>query len=67
MSTVILEAGLMRHDRLNFHPLENIATTTIGRDDFLAFLRATGHEPRIVAAAGCLRSGHWNSTACFAP
>ena len=49
---VLLEAGLMRHDRLNFHPLENIATTTIGREDFLAFLRASGHEPRIVAAAG---------------
>lgn len=49
---VLLEAGLMRHEMLNFHPLENIATTTIGRGDFLTFLRASGHEPRIVAAAG---------------
>ena len=48
----LIEAGLMAHDRLNFHPLENTATTTIGREDFFAFLRATGHEPRIVALAG---------------
>jgi Ala-tRNA(Pro) deacylase len=45
---IILDSGLMRHDRLNFHPLENTATTTIRRDDLLAFLRHTGHEPRIV-------------------
>ena len=50
--TVVLDRDLMRHDRLNCHPLENTATTTIGRDDLLAFLRATGHEPRIVAVAG---------------
>ena len=50
--TVILEAGLMRHESVNFHPLENTATTNIARDDLLAFLRATGHEPRIVALAG---------------
>lgn len=48
----LIEAGLMAHDRLNFHPLENTATTTIGRDDFVAFLRATGHEPRVVVLAG---------------
>ena len=50
--TVILEAGLMRHESVNFHPLENTATTTIARDDLLAFLRSTGHEPRIVAVSG---------------
>jgi Ala-tRNA(Pro) deacylase len=49
---VVLEAGLMRHDKLNFHPLENTATTTIARDDLLAFLRATGHEPRVIALTG---------------
>jgi Ala-tRNA(Pro) deacylase len=48
---VILDDGLMRHDRLNFHPLENTATTTIARDDLLAFLRHTGHEPRILPLA----------------
>lgn len=51
---VILDAGLMRHEKLNFHPLENNATTTIGRDDLMAFLRSVGHEPRILPAAGRL-------------
>jgi hypothetical protein len=39
----------MRHERLNFHPLDNRATTNIAADDLVRFLRATGHEPRIVA------------------
>lgn len=46
--TVILDAALMRHDRLNFHPLVNTRTTAIAAADLLAFLRATGHEPRVV-------------------
>ena len=49
---VILDEPLMRHERLNFHPLDNSATTTIGRDDLLTFLKATGHEPRTVAVSG---------------
>jgi Ala-tRNA(Pro) deacylase len=49
---VVLDESLMRHDRLNFHPLENTATTTIARADLLTFLRHTGHEPRILAVAG---------------
>ena len=50
--TVILDAGLMRHETLNFHPLENIATTNIRREDFLTFLRHTGHEPAVLAVSG---------------
>ena len=49
---MILDAALMEAAELNFHPLENNATTTIGRDDLLAFLRATGHEPRILPLSG---------------
>ena len=49
---VILDAGLMRHGTLNFHPLENVATTNIGREDFLTFLRHTGHEPTVLAVTG---------------
>ena len=45
--TVILDEALMRHQTINAHPLTNTMTTTIGRDDLLTFLRATGHEPRI--------------------
>lgn len=50
--SVILDKALLRHEMLNFHPLENTATTTISRDDFLAFLRHAGHEPKILAVSG---------------
>lgn len=45
--TVVLDAALMAHELLNFHPLENIATTSIKREDLLVFLVATGHKPNI--------------------
>jgi Ala-tRNA(Pro) deacylase len=45
---VVLDASLMAFAHVNFHPLVNSMTTTIGRDDFCAFLRATGHEPRVL-------------------
>ena len=48
---VVLDAAMMRHERLNYHPLQNTATTTIAAADLLRFLRACGHEPRIVAVA----------------
>jgi Ala-tRNA(Pro) deacylase len=50
--TVILDEPMMAHDVLNYHPLVNTKTTAIGRDDLVKFLRATGHEPRIVAVSG---------------
>lgn len=49
--TVILDADMMRHERLNYHPLENTATTSIGREDLLRFIRSCGHEPHILAVA----------------
>ncbi|KAB2920801.1 MAG: prolyl-tRNA synthetase associated domain-containing protein [Hyphomicrobiaceae bacterium] len=49
--TVILDADMMRHERLNYHPLENTATTNIGREDLIRFIRWCGHEPRILAVA----------------
>jgi Ala-tRNA(Pro) deacylase len=48
---VILDAAMMRHATLNYHPLVNTMTTSIGRDDLVAFLKATGHEPRTIAVA----------------
>lgn len=45
---VILEAALMAADLINCHPLANTATTAIAAGDLIAFIRATGHEPRIV-------------------
>jgi Ala-tRNA(Pro) deacylase len=47
--SVVLDAVMMRHDTLNFHPLTNTMTTSIARADLLRFLEATGHPPRIVA------------------
>jgi Ala-tRNA(Pro) deacylase len=49
--TVILDADMMRHERLNFHPLANTATTNIAREGLIAFIRACGHEPRILGVA----------------
>ncbi len=48
---VILDAVMMRHAILNFHPLQNNATTSISSTDLQKFIRATGHEPRIVAVS----------------
>jgi Ala-tRNA(Pro) deacylase len=44
---VVLDAAMMRHEVLNFHPLVNTGTTTISRDGLLKFLETTGHLPRI--------------------
>ncbi len=45
---VILEAALAAAETVNFHPLENTATTSLASADLMAFIRATGHEPEIV-------------------
>jgi Ala-tRNA(Pro) deacylase len=47
--TVVLDAAMMNHDTLNYHPLDNTMTTSIGRDGLVMFLEATGHVPRIEA------------------
>jgi Ala-tRNA(Pro) deacylase len=47
--TVVLDTAMMRHATLNYHPLVNTMTTSIGRDGLLTFLQATGHAPRVVA------------------
>ena len=46
--TMVLDAPLMDNEIVNFHPLENTATTSIHRDDLVRFLTATGHPPLIV-------------------
>lgn len=45
--TVVLERALVAMDPLNFHPLENTATTTIASADLVRFLEAAGHPPVI--------------------
>ena len=46
--TVVLDRGMLDHDPLNYHPLENDRTTAIGPADLLRFIEACGHSPRIV-------------------
>ena len=48
---VVVDARLMGYDSINCHPLRNTATTNIARDDLIRFMRATGHEPRVVDLA----------------
>jgi Ala-tRNA(Pro) deacylase len=45
---VVVDEALMAFDTINGHPLENTATTNIARRDLFRFIRACGHEPRIL-------------------
>jgi Ala-tRNA(Pro) deacylase len=44
----LVDAALMAHDPVNFHPLTNTGTTAISREDFETFVRATGHELEVI-------------------
>ena len=46
---VVLDEAMMQSERLNFHPLVNTRTTGLASADLVEFLRATGHEPLVVA------------------
>lgn len=46
---LVLDAGMMPLQPLNFHPMRNDRTTAIAPEDLLRFVRDTGHEPAIVA------------------
>lgn len=50
--SVVVDRHLLEYERINCHPLVNTATTSIARDDLLAFMRATGHEPQVLALGG---------------
>ncbi len=50
-TNVILDAAMMKLELLNFHPLKNDATTTISSVDLIKFIKATGHEPKVVAVS----------------
>src|SRR5260370_31909317 len=51
----VLDAAMLEHDPLNYHPLVNHRTTAVAPADLLRFIVACGHEPRIVDLAGCER------------
>jgi Ala-tRNA(Pro) deacylase len=46
--TMVLDANLMEHERVNFHPLVNSMTTGVSREDLVKFLQAVGHDPLIL-------------------
>ncbi len=45
---MVLDAGLLEHDPLNFHPLDNAMTTAVSADGLLRFLEYADHPPQIV-------------------
>jgi Ala-tRNA(Pro) deacylase len=49
--TVVLDADMLQHDPLNYHPLVNTATTAVAPADLLRFIAACGHQPRRLAMA----------------
>ncbi len=46
---VVLDADMLEHAPLNYHPLVNTATSAVAPADLLRFIAACGHQPRIVA------------------
>jgi Ala-tRNA(Pro) deacylase len=50
--TVVLDAPMMEHALLNYHPLVNTMTTAIARGDLVRFLEWTGHLPRVERVSG---------------
>ena len=44
----LVDAALLAHDPINFHPLTNTGTTAISRADFETFVQSTGHDFEIV-------------------
>lgn len=47
--TPVLDAWMMAQPLLNYHPLRNHMTTTIGNDGLRRFLAHTGHVAEVVA------------------
>jgi Ala-tRNA(Pro) deacylase len=46
--TIVLDEELMKNDIINCHPLANDATTSIGREDLIRFVEATGHKANVL-------------------
>jgi len=47
LSSVLIDAGLLAHERVHFHPLVNSMTTALAPADLLRFVEACGHRPVI--------------------
>ena len=46
--SVVLDARMLDHDIVNYHPLTNDATTAISPGGLLRFIREMGYEPAIL-------------------
>jgi len=46
--TPVLDAAMLDHNPLNYHPLMNDRTTAVAPADLLRFIAACGHVPRII-------------------
>lgn len=44
---VVVDMKMLELEKLNFHPLDNARTTSIGAQDLVKFLVAEGHAPEI--------------------
>lgn len=45
---VVLDKWMVEQDVLNFHPLENTATTSISANNLIRFIESCGHEPLVI-------------------
>lgn len=45
---LVLDAALVAAEQVNFHPMENTATTTLSREGMMAFIAATGRVAQVV-------------------
>ncbi len=45
---LVLDKSLFDHEIVNFHPMENTATTTISAGSMQTFAKATNHEPILI-------------------
>ncbi|MFO1032712.1 MAG: prolyl-tRNA synthetase associated domain-containing protein [Hyphomicrobiales bacterium] len=59
---VILDKAMMELELLNYHPLQNTATTTIAARDLVTFIKSCGHSPRIVAVSEPLQAAPASAT-----
>lgn len=46
--TVVLDAAMLEQNPVNYHPMRNDRTTAIAPADLVAFVKASGHTPKIV-------------------
>jgi Ala-tRNA(Pro) deacylase len=52
---MVLDAEMLRHDPLNYHPLDNTKTTAVTPQDLLKFIESCGHQPTILSLDGLER------------